>query len=218
MWARPTNYQILWTDASGVIASPQYGWDELVPISRYVYSLYKPPDTHVLRDDTILPPPNLLNKTEPLRWSIKGEGSTIFRNCTSLFVGSSWGRRTNVWHNTEDGNVVVIKDAYRDTSRRFKEDKLLKKIHSHGIFPGVVRLLSTTIPYTPFKTVIIPASPQVPIERPEREKLRLFLGSYGEEFRAAKTVRDILMATYDALESGQFHPFRYIECTDNDTW
>ncbi len=37
MWARPSHYQILWSDAAGVVASKGIKWDNLKPMISYVY-------------------------------------------------------------------------------------------------------------------------------------------------------------------------------------
>lgn len=207
MRANPSHYQILWSDAAGVVASQEIRWENLEPMFSYVYSLYKPPKSHILLDETITSPTRKFSPRGTLRWSIEGPDQKTYHNCVSLYKGNPWGRRTNVWSYTEKGNpdnVVVIKDAYRDVKRRYKEEGMLGEIHKNGIYPGVVRLLvpKEEMPCPDIKTAVPQTGSYV---RPiVREKVRLFLGSFGQEFRYAKTVKDILLATYDILEGGCF--------------
>lgn len=197
MWARPSYYQVLWSDAAGVVASGAITWDNLKPMVSYIYSLYTPPTSHIILDTTITPPKTPLAPNDELLWSIEGPDNKVYDNCKSLFIGAPWGRRTYVWKYT-NGNrpddVVVIKDAYRDVKRRYKEEELLDVIHEKGIYPGVVRPLISKekAPCPHIKTVASKTA--------VREKVRLFLGSFGKEFRYAETVKDILLATYDILE------------------
>lgn len=48
-----TWYQIVWSDSSGVVASPKSPWDQLDLLVGYIYSLYYPPDHHCLHDSTL---------------------------------------------------------------------------------------------------------------------------------------------------------------------
>lgn len=208
-WARPDAYQILWSDASGVVASDMTPWKNLRLLATYVYSLYCPPSSHPLRDPSIIAPTKKLKPEDPLLWTIEVPRRRVYRDCQTIFVGNSWGRRTNVFkHRDKNGNIVVIKDSYRDDERRYKEEALLETIHkdrkeidpdTKGIYPGVVRPLFAMPPDgNPLKT----ASPFIAssTRRTERVKTRFVMGSYGESLRKARSVLDILKAFYDVLE------------------
>ena len=116
--ARASGYEILWSDASGTIASPHFTWNsDSEPLVRYVYSLYVPPPNHFTRDPTIKATDGDDLTAAPF-WTIRVRGKE-YPNCRLLFFGPSWGRRTFVWASTVEGGTTVIKDAHRDDGRRF---------------------------------------------------------------------------------------------------
>ena len=173
LWVGPEGYQVLWSDASGVTASPKSSWDACELLAAYVYSLYDPPDNHMLFDSTIIASDELPEKSDKARWTIKGHLKEAYLDCEWIFNGSAWGRRTNVWkHEIEGKGPVVVKDSYQDNRRQYMEKKLIQKIHSNGIFPGVVRILKAAEQCL----VITPASSA----KEYRTKTRLIMGSYGE--------------------------------------
>lgn len=193
LWARPQCYQVLWSDAAGIVASPQSGWEDCSLLEAYVYSLYDPPKGHTLFDPTIIRSTVVPSDWEKARLTIKGHLKDPYLHCYWIAVGSSWGRRTNVWmRNFEGKGPVVIKDAYRDDNREYEEDKLLEKIHRKGIFPGVVRTLEAAEKHPKITTASITEK--------QRTKTRLVMGSYGVWLRGAKSVKDLLMAVYDIVE------------------
>ena len=199
LWARPQGYQVIWSDASGAIASLETPWDDLNLLRAYVYSLYCPPATHFLRDPYVHTP-RLLPETasKGACWTIECPNHTYhYSDCETLIIGDPWNRRTQVWKHTDEEGTVVIKDSYRDNERRFKEEALLDKIHGDtGIYPGVVRKLHGGS--VPDITTARRATSKL---TPERTKARLVMGSFGEELCKAETVREILMVVYDVLES-----------------
>ena len=205
LWAGPEGYQVLWSDASGVTASPKSSWDVCELLAAYVYSLYYPPANHILFDQTITSPiAPRLGSNKP-RWTIEGHLKDPYRACEWIFTASSWGRRTNVWKHeikgkgpvvVKDAYRVVINDAYRDIRRHYEEEILIKKIHRNGIFPGVVRTLE---PAEHHQNITTP-----PSSKAQRTKTRLIMGSYGESLLRAKSVKDLLMAVYDIVESSSF--------------
>jgi hypothetical protein len=138
---RAAGYEILWSDASGVIASPMFPWNsDCGALIRYVYSLYIPPPSHFAFDLSIKAIEDH-NATEPPLWTVSLHDKE-YTDCRLLFFGPSWGRRTNVWiTQTDHEETIVIKDAYRDVERRFCEGQILSEIHDSGHLPGVVRLV-----------------------------------------------------------------------------
>ncbi|KAJ3478142.1 hypothetical protein NLI96_g9971 [Meripilus lineatus] len=216
----PHGYEILWSDASGVIGSGEYRWEDLVPLASYVFSLYVPPPGHHLWDTTLKPSlkpcsstqdeddssPNptteqhaahkMPRKLESLSWDLMGRdgGHLTFERCV---IGDPWGRRTDIYqHVGEDGQIMMMKDAYWDTNRRYNELECLKMIHKDGIFPGVVRILPCEVP--DIKTAQRATGSFV--REPEKVKTRMLMASYGVGFEQAETVLDLLMATYDINE------------------
>ena len=196
LWVRPQCYQVLWSDASGVSASPESSWNDCRLLEAYVYSLYHPPKGHILFDTTITAADEVPENLDRARWTIKGYRNEDYADCEWIFVGSPWGRRTNVWKHEGHEGPTVIKDAYRDNRRRYEEHQLLHKIHRNGVFPGVVRTLK---PPKKFPKIITVSKPN---ER--RTKTRLTMGSYGVSLHRAETVKDLLMAIYDIVEGSCF--------------
>ena len=199
LWVGPEGYQVLWSDASGVTASPKSSWDACELLAAYVYSLYYPPADHILFDQAITSPTTPRLGSNKPRWTIAGHLKDPYRACEWIFTASSWGRRTNVWkHEIKGKGPVVVKVTYRDNKRRFEEEILIQKIHRNGIFPGVVRTLEPAVHYQDITTP--------PSTYSRRTKTRLIMGSYGESLLQAKSVKDLLMAIYDIVEGLSFRP------------
>lgn len=194
LWARPENYQILWSDAAGVVASELFEWDNLSPLRQYVWSLYVPHESHTLLDPSIT-----LQSHAPPLWCVRIDEDNVFENLERVFIGASWGRRTNVLApaSPPPESVVVIKEAFRDMSRYYCEENAIEKIHKNGTYPGVVRLL---IPSE--ETAFFPDILTAPGGRSEgRIKIRFVMGSTGKALLAAESVLDLLMVFFDIVES-----------------
>ncbi|KAJ3491355.1 hypothetical protein NLI96_g779 [Meripilus lineatus] len=144
--ANTRSYQILWSDASGEIASPLYKWTELAPLAAYVSSLYIPPQHHVLFD------PSVTRELDPLTnkqtWSIKNLHGGAHTGCTLVFSGDDpWRRRMHAWKClNEQGRTVVIKNVFNAIDKGWNESAFLRCVHWHGVYPGVVRKLSSDNP------------------------------------------------------------------------
>jgi len=195
---RASGYEILWSDASGIIASPLISWDSgCGALAGYIYSLYIPPSDHFTTDPSI-ESNDKTDSTKPTTWTIRAHGN-VYQNCRLLFFGPSWGRRTFVWVGTLDGESVIIKDAFRDNARRFAEGQLLlKDIHSGAFVPGVVRLMNwgfVSCDHGDIATV-----KRSSLNTPYRKKTRLVLGSVGTRLKESKSVVDLLKAVYDVIE------------------
>ena len=214
-WASPKGYQILWSDASGFVASEFTPWTQITMLGAFVYSLYDPPSSHWLRDRGLKPMSVKHQPSDHVLWNIKlNKPRREFVNCKSIFVGNSWGRRTNVFKHGNGPEIVIVKDSYRDTKRRYLEEEFLYEIHEDGIFPGVVRPLFALPPEAKSgkelsKDEALPRN--VPTTAPldnkkashrstARVKARLVMGSYGDSLNEAQSVLDILKAIYDAIE------------------
>lgn len=212
-WGSPRGYQILWSDASGVVASKFTPWTNVRLLGAYVYSLYRPPSSHYLRDRSIRPMKTKFQPEDEVLWKIKvKEHGRSFPRCKSIFVGNSWGRRTNIFKYQHASETVVIKDSYRDTKEIYVEEKLLYKIHKYGVYPGVARpffarpsstgqgrLKEEPLPVDLPRTARLDG--KYSSERvTERVKARLVMGSYGESLGEARSVLDILKVFYDAIE------------------
>lgn len=204
--ARAVGYEIMWSDASGTIASPLFTWDsDCDPLARYIYSLYVPPPNHITRDPSIQSVDDDDPKAAPL-WTIRVRGK-VYPKCRLLFFGPSWGRRTFVWGSRIDGETTVIKDAHRDDARRFCEGQLLTEIHSSGYLPGAVRLVDWGFVSTNRK--VITTAPRCKSGAPTRRRVRLVLGSFGMKLGESKSVLDLLKAIYDVIE-GESYSFTHL--------
>lgn len=104
----------------------------------------------------------------------------------------------------------MIKDAYRDEGRRFKEKDLVKQIHNEGIVPGVVRILNAvdvkTGPLDSDPLLSTAGGMTAAAHVVHRTKTRLVMGSSGDRLHKAKTVGDLVKAIYDVVEGLFFVP------------
>lgn len=150
----------------------------------------------MLRDPTIRWDSSIKNDPlSPPVWTVS-VGNELFARGELVFGGDSWGRRTTVfkcfW--PDDGFCVLIKDYYRQVTRRFDEGELVKGIHAQGFVPRVVR-------FAKVEDVMDGDEPLTSGEGSEKRTRRRFLmADFGEELLKAKTVNDLLKAVYDALE------------------
>ncbi|KAI1786564.1 hypothetical protein LXA43DRAFT_1064488 [Ganoderma leucocontextum] len=186
---KPQWYQVLYSDPTGLFASPQTPWANMDLLVAYVYSHYEPPDAHFLWDETIRWSESNGPCTFP-SWKIQVKGEW-YTDGQFIFVGEPWSRLTTTFDTVDaNGEHVIIKDGYRHDGRRFKEEEILDHLHAEGDLLGVVRLkVHETLGRFSLKG---PAA--------ERSRVRFVLLDTGSEFLKAKTLNDLLKATYDALE------------------
>ncbi|KAJ3491351.1 hypothetical protein NLI96_g773 [Meripilus lineatus] len=179
--ANMDHYQILWSDASGGIASPLYNWTELAPLAAYVCSFYVPPQHHVLFDPSITREINPCTE-RGMTWSIKTQRAVTFTGCKLLYWGYTWGQH-----------------AFHTNSDRLELD-ILSYLHRNGVYPGVVhfQFIGDQAPYPSLKTA--PPSNRLQFRDSVKERIRLEMGSYGASLWEARSVKDVLMAIFDILE------------------
>ncbi|OBZ76717.1 hypothetical protein A0H81_03223 [Grifola frondosa] len=194
---KPETYQVLWSDPSGVVASPHTSWKELQLLAAFLYSLYMPPLSHFVRDRSIVwtePPGQVFG---PPRWTITSQG-VKYRDCSILFNGKAWGNRTTVFSSpaTESSGFAIIKESYTDNASRFQEADILQHIHSDGLMPGVVRLVDSENVQVDEQAIGTSAR----CDATRRTKTRLIMGSRGTRLENARSIADLLKAIYDALE------------------
>jgi hypothetical protein len=120
-----------------------------------------------------------------------------YPNCTIHSAGTAFGRRTIIFARP-DPEIVVIKEQYIETSRTFEEGPILEKIHKNGTFPGVVRRGWAGPVRSNEKELIVKCGGS------ERKKNRIVLLDKAPSIMDAKTVREVLVAMYDLLESEFF--------------
>lgn len=208
--ANALGYQIIWSDASGLVVSSLETWAVLGPLEAYVRSMYAPPDRHYLLDPTITTPV-LCEPDEKYRWLMSQPhtrtphwtvtyGDRVYEKCIPIHVAEAWGRRTVVFgYQDASGNFAVIKDTFRDDQRRFEEAVLLKHIHKNGTFPGIPRLLASG-EIIGHDTYTIGTARPISGVVEHRTKKRIVMGSRGYLTSHAKSVKDLLMGFYDGIE------------------
>lgn len=115
-----------------------------------------------------------------------------------LHAGEVMNRRTMVLEpETPDEEWSDIKEQYLE-ERLHKESSILTKIHTKGIFPGVICLASRHPSLLTGTSVEYDATDgSGPIIR---NKIRLWLKGKGDTFLSIKTPRDMLRIIFDVLE------------------
>ncbi|KAI0372441.1 hypothetical protein BV20DRAFT_71775 [Pilatotrama ljubarskyi] len=194
MTLHPRGFKLHYADSSGAKSSDVMSWDNhgFKRISDYVYSLYHPPARHFLRDltMTVHEYPNL---DRPL-WSIR-VNDEIFPYARNIFLaGPGWKRTAVFLAGQRPQQQAIIKDSYRKPLGYYEEPTFLKHIHCHGFIPGVIRLAHEELVY------FAGEDNMVSVYRSPRVKHRMVLADIGESLLHAKSVNDLLMAIYDALE------------------
>ncbi|EJF56487.1 hypothetical protein DICSQDRAFT_174870 [Dichomitus squalens LYAD-421 SS1] len=189
---KPQWYQVLLSDPTGVVASPETPWDhdDLRLLAAYIYSHYDPPRGHFLWDDTIAWVPGA-TLDHPPTWKVKVQDQWYTQG-QFIFIG----RTTILRVSDADGGEIVIKEVYRHHKRRFKEEVILAHVHGDGDVLGVVRLQGAEHVTTNNETIECAASG----EETKRTKERFALLDSGSRLLDARTVNDLLEAVYDALE------------------
>ena len=200
---KPHRFSIIWADASGMVRSPWHAIgtnNDLLPLVSLVYSMYRPPSQHILRDPSITWREFGAN-SNPI-WDVRCNGR-LFEGCDILHCAEGRDRRTVVfqWQNGDD--LCIIKDAFWDTTIKQQEPHVLRAIHAKGHVPGVVSMrTSTSFEHVRAanRRIMTPSSKDLGPDVPMRERLRMVLASTGKPLIYSKSVQELLIAVYDALE------------------
>ncbi|KAI9060891.1 hypothetical protein FKP32DRAFT_1655441 [Trametes sanguinea] len=192
---KPGQFQVVYSSPVGIEASERKPWDDYASLCAYIYSLYDPPEGHVLYDRTIAAQEPAGVPLGKLTWTIRTTYG-VYSGAVILFLGNPWGRRTTVSRVTKEGRTIIIKESYIDCDGRYEEAELLRRVHQDGCLPGVVRYI-TAEDVTNGDDVIL-------LKRKDgtltRKKRRIVLADVGQDLTAAESVNDLLMAIYDTLE------------------
>ena len=119
----------------------------------------------------------------------------------TVYARESLGQRAHIFVNEANPThyngvpIPVIKDAYCNEHNRFTEDEIINHIHRKGDVPGIVHIVYAEVVY--YQGL----SHRVPIVQDGRQKTRLCLAEFGIGIMECKTVKDVLIMTYDLLES-----------------
>ncbi|KAH9903439.1 hypothetical protein C8Q73DRAFT_786017 [Cubamyces lactineus] len=196
MSATQDSFQLYYGSPLGLRAAAHIPWTDLKTLCAYVYSLYDPPDGHVLYDRTIIwsEPPNQPNS--PAMWNLTVDGEKYY-GARIVFLGYPFGRRTTVFRITRlNLPPVIIKEFYLESGRRYEEVDLLAHIHLEGYVPGVVRVFASETVESDDAVVVFREA----ATEETRTKQRIVFGDFGMDLEYAKTVNDLLKAVYDVLE------------------
>lgn len=137
-------------------------------------------------------------------WDITCKG-VVYRDCKMVSCASPWGRRTAIFERQENGIRTIIKDYWFDNARTFDELNALRKVHSRGTMPGVVRAVSSEYVRDAQgrKLTTGRKASAEPSERPvqSRTRIRLAFQSVGENLQKVKSLKELLKVFFDLNES-----------------
>jgi hypothetical protein len=192
MWMKKRQFNIFFVNACRVYITSTVQLEHEVAkelLYAFVWYLYHPQLDESISIDTRVNPPT---------FSIKLIDGHVFSDLKLTFTGSVPGRRTTVYMESSGLETShVIKEQYIEERHKFSEADLLKKIHSKGEFPGVVRIDAHE-----FRDNVTASH-----DGSTRSKTRLVLRDMGKPIEEVKKVRELLMALYDFLESARFHHY-----------
>ncbi|OSD01862.1 hypothetical protein PYCCODRAFT_1425574 [Trametes coccinea BRFM310] len=192
---KPYHFQVVYSSSVGIEASDHKPWDDYASLCAYIYSLYDPPEGHVLYDRTIVAQEPAGVPLGKPTWTIETKDG-VYSGAVIIFLGNPWGRGTTVFQAKRKEHSVIIKDSYIDCGRRNDEAELLQLVHEDGRLPGVVRCISAEDVKNGDQTIIS----QTKDCTFTRKKRRIVLADIGQELYLAKSVNDLLMTIYDILE------------------
>ena len=196
---KPQHFQVVFSSPIGPVASEHTLWTDLNSLCAYVYSLYDPPSGHTLYDRTI----TWTERTDlsAPRWTVQ-TAKGCHTDARITFLGDPWARRTTVLRVVKDDQPsVVIKEAFVDCKRRFKEADLLEHVHKDGYLHGVVLHISSEIVKADGRDIAFSRADGTMT----RIKYRIVFADTGYDLTIAKSVNDLLKAVYDALEGMSIH-------------
>ncbi|KAH9903437.1 hypothetical protein C8Q73DRAFT_778384 [Cubamyces lactineus] len=197
---KPGHFHIIFSPPLKPVAYEHMPWTDLTALCARVYSLYDPlAEDHSLYDRTVSWFETADHQFGRLSWTVRARGKD-YKNSKFYFVGDPWGRWTMVLR-IEDpsrGPTIAFREAYIDCGRCFNEVELFASIHEDGYLPGVVPPISSEVVKTPDGREIVFALKDGLVR--ERKKTRIVLADIGYDLFHAKSVNDILMTIYDALD------------------
>jgi hypothetical protein len=132
------------------------------------------------------------------KYTVRNNNKTKY-TVFDLYHGSGFGRQVYVGLGatatkcTKFPRVIVIKAYCRDKGRRFKEEDILRKIHTDGCLPGVPQI-PNDVWEQPFQ---LPRNDDLD---PFREACMIFLTTTGQSLSMCKNVLQFLKAMYDLTE------------------
>ncbi|KAI0658698.1 hypothetical protein C8Q70DRAFT_993700 [Cubamyces menziesii] len=186
MSATQDSFQLFYGSSLELRATALIPWTDLKTLCAYVYSLYDPPDSYTLCNQTteFSEPPNT-----PSMWKLIVDGQ-VYDDARTVFSGYHFGRRTTVF--CIDMPPIIIKRYYIKNSQRYNEADVLARVHADGDVSGVTRVVAS-------ETVMNDDEATVS-KKTSTPKERLVFDDSGMALTYAKSVNDLLKAVYDVLE------------------
>ncbi|KAJ8483022.1 hypothetical protein ONZ51_g4988 [Trametes cubensis] len=196
MSATQHSFQLFYGSSLGLRATALIPWTDLKTLCAYVYSLYDPPDGHILdnrKTEWSYPADSPSNLGSSV-WKLTLDGQA-YDDARIVFSGYPFGRRTNVFCiDRVAKSPTIIEQYYIKNSRRCNEADELARIHADGDVPGVTRVVASEIvmPVNDVEAIVLNKS--------STPKQRLVFDDFGMALTYAKSVNDLLKAVYDVLE------------------
>ncbi|KAI0772848.1 hypothetical protein BD413DRAFT_670576 [Trametes elegans] len=193
--AKPQKYfQVVFSSPCGLVTSELAPWNDMDAVCAYIYSLYVPPDGHLLYDRTITWKEPANCRLGPPTWTVKTKDTT-YTDAMAVFLGDPLDKRTTILRaRGPDDSEIIIKEFYLPDHYLYKEHELLEHIHAEGDMPGVVRSASGEAVVSDGCEVILKLGSVA------KRKYRIVLVDVGVRLELAKSINDVLMTAYDALE------------------
>ena len=167
-----------------------FGWDVLQPLVCYIYSLYKPPDGHLMFDKSPTLEHGLDLSGDPL-WRIQFKGED-YRNCRVLSVSPPWFRTSWVAVGQNSVNkMVVIKDQYHTIGKRHIEAEHFKSIQSGipgNVYEGLVHVCAAGYVEGVFT------------QGQHCQKTRIIMETLGDSLWNCNSLLEFFKVMYDTLE------------------
>ncbi|KIM22938.1 hypothetical protein M408DRAFT_332617 [Serendipita vermifera MAFF 305830] len=180
------SFILIITGASGTRCTTELSWTNVNHIQLlrdFIYRILKP-SPHMV-DPTIT-----RNRDGGFDIKLNGEN---YSGCRLELIGRPIGRRTTIFF-TQDANAPIIKEQYLRDS--FSEAAIINEIHENGPIPGVIQVYD----HQEFQEGDSAVVCSIDTER-KRHKVRLALKESGTPFMDIQTPYEVLVATYDLLET-----------------
>ena len=183
--------QFIWYGVSKVRISPNYKWNDLQALFSFVYALHQ--RENMLEDTQLLLHFNqnrLVSSVLP--WHSKDYKLTTFS------MDDGWRRKQFIGGGySPDGEVVVVKLVWRQSSYRLKEAEVCERIHNDGTVAGVVCLLGDHND-SPRLYELLPNETES--DTTYIQQILLY-DTIGESLSSCGSIKSFLIAIFDLVES-----------------
>ena len=183
--------QFIWYGVSKVKISPNYKWNDFQALFSFVYALHR--RENMLEDTRLVlhfDQNRLVSSVLP--WHGKDYKLTTFS------MDDGWRRKRFIAGGySPDGEVVVVKLAWRRSGRQEKEAEVCERIHNDGLVAGVVSLLGDHND-SPRLYELLPNETES-----DTTYIRQILvyDTIGESLSSCGSIKSFLIAMFDLVES-----------------